>query len=64
MSPQEQMAAVLRSLIAWSDKVGDEDADGGSYLNGDSQKHPGDGWDDLDKIVADARAALTEGGVS
>lgn len=48
---------ILKDLVEWFDKVEDE-ADDVAYLNGDSDKYPGDGWADIDRIAERARAVL------
>lgn len=51
------LADLVVQFLVWFDKVNDEDDDCG-YLNGCSDKYPGDGWDDLEKIANDLRAAI------
>lgn len=47
--------ARLRSLIVqWYDRCADGE-DGDDYLNGDSNKYPGNGWDDLEAVVKKIR---------
>jgi len=58
-----QLLAAVQALIAWCEKINDAE-DGDDYLNGDSAKYPGNGWDDLDDILeaADAALASIDGG--
>lgn len=51
-------------MQAWIEAATQPDADGGCYLNGDSETFPGDAWVDLETIGADLDAAVlkaTEG---
>jgi hypothetical protein len=46
---------LLRDVRAWFDRVSDNDNEGGSpaginYLNGDSDKYPGDAWVHADQL--------------
>lgn len=56
----KELEALLRQFKDWIKKVKHEDADGGSYLNGDSDTYPGEGWDDLDEIDQEVDAALSK----
>ena len=49
---------VLREFF-WYAKVND-DEDDGNYLNGDSDKYPGNAWDDLGSIIDRAGDALAK----
>lgn len=52
-----QIRNILERIVVWHDKAVDEEDDCG-YLNGDSKKFSGNGWDDIAAIAADASAAL------
>lgn len=55
--------AVLRAFVEWFEKVDDDTLEddspaGTNYLNGDSDKYPGDAWDDFERIVERAKRLL------
>lgn len=54
------VTATLEAMRDWIAKVSDEDDDCG-YLNGDSDKYPGDAWEDLEKIDVQIRTILKSG---
>lgn len=50
----------LTEFMVWFERQ-DDGEDGVNYLNGDSDKHAGNGEDDLVEIAAMCRAALDQG---
>ncbi len=53
----DDLVEALSALIEWHDRVEDGN-DGVHYLNGDSDKYPGDGWSHVTEIAERARALI------
>ena len=53
-SANESLRALLRDIDLWGAKVNDDD----DYLNGDSERNPGDGRDHLDELLNRVSAAI------